>query len=50
MGRDHFDLERFPGRRRSSEAPDNAGVLTGASAAEALVLGWAPCSWKGRNL
>ncbi len=37
MGRDHFDLERFPGRRRSSEAPDNAGVLTGASAAKPLV-------------
>lgn len=44
MGRDHFDLERFPGRRRSSEAPDNAGVLTGASAANPLVprLGAAP--------
>ena len=37
MGRDHFDLERFPGRRRSSEAPDNAGVLTRASAAKPLV-------------
>ena len=23
MGRDRFDLERFPGRRRSSSAPDN---------------------------
>lgn len=44
MGRDHFDLERFPGRRRSSEAPDNAGVLTGASAAKPLVprLGKSP--------
>jgi len=37
MGRDQFDLERFPGRRRSSEAPDNAGVRTGASAAQPLV-------------
>ncbi|MCY4142994.1 MAG: hypothetical protein OXG08_04795 [Gammaproteobacteria bacterium] len=27
MGRDQFDLERFPGLRRSSEAPDNAGLL-----------------------
>ena len=44
MGREHFDLERFPGRRRSSEAPDNAGVLTGASAAKPLVprLGKSP--------
>ena len=31
MGRDHFDLERFPGRRRSSQTPDNRGVYTGAS-------------------
>ncbi|MDZ7827446.1 MAG: cytochrome c3 family protein [Gammaproteobacteria bacterium] len=31
MGRDAFDLERFPGRRRSAEAPDNRNVLTGAS-------------------
>ncbi len=27
MGRDQFDLERFPGLRRSSEAADNEGVL-----------------------
>lgn len=31
MGRDHFDLERFPGLRRSAAAPDNLNVLTGAS-------------------
>ncbi|WP_394131562.1 hypothetical protein [Shewanella maritima] len=31
MGRDDFDLERFPGRNRSAEAPDNLNVLTGAS-------------------
>jgi pyrrolidone-carboxylate peptidase len=31
MGRDAFDLERFPGRRRSATAPDNLGVRTGAS-------------------
>ena len=31
MGRDHFDLERFPGRRRSAEVPDNRRVATGAS-------------------
>jgi len=31
MGRDEFDLERFPGRNRSATAPDNANVQTGAS-------------------
>ncbi|MCH4292957.1 hypothetical protein MJ923_01400 [Shewanella sp. 3B26] len=31
MGRDDFDLERFPGRNRSAEAPDNLNVFTGAS-------------------
>ncbi|QYK00936.1 hypothetical protein [Shewanella psychrotolerans] len=31
MGRDNFDLERFPGRNRSATAPDNLNVLTGAS-------------------
>jgi pyrrolidone-carboxylate peptidase len=31
MGRDNFDIERFPGRNRSAEAPDNLNVLTGAS-------------------
>lgn len=37
MGRDEFDLERFPGRRRSAEAPDNRNVLTGASASDPRV-------------
>jgi hypothetical protein len=37
MGRDAFDLERFPGRRRSAEVPDNLNVLTGASAARPQV-------------
>ncbi|MEN3157679.1 hypothetical protein ABC502_04755 [Alkalimonas sp. NCh-2] len=32
MGREHFDLEHFPGRRRSAEAPDNLNVLTGGNA------------------
>ncbi|WP_115720452.1 pyroglutamyl-peptidase I [Gallaecimonas mangrovi] len=32
MGRSDFDLERFPGKRRSAEAPDNENVLTGATA------------------
>ncbi|WP_299797707.1 hypothetical protein [uncultured Shewanella sp.] len=31
MGRDDFDLERFPGRNRSAAAPDNLNILTGAS-------------------
>ena len=30
MGRDDFDLERFPGLRRSAKAPDNLNVYTGA--------------------
>lgn len=31
MGRKEFDLERFPGKRRSVTAPDNANVLSGGS-------------------
>lgn len=31
MGRDHFDLERFPGRRRSAAAADNQNVQGGGS-------------------
>ncbi|MBW8189911.1 hypothetical protein K0504_02590 [Neiella marina] len=31
MGRKDFDLERFPGKRRSAKAPDNLNVFTGAS-------------------
>jgi hypothetical protein len=30
MGREGFDLERFPGRRRSATSPDNLNVHTGA--------------------
>lgn len=37
MGREGFDLERFPGRRRSASAPDNQGVVTGASAAAPVI-------------
>lgn len=37
MGRSHFDLERFPGLRRSSQAPDNLNIYTGASAASPLI-------------
>ncbi|MCL1076950.1 hypothetical protein D5R81_03075 [Parashewanella spongiae] len=31
MGRSDFDLERFPGRNRSANAPDNLNVYTGAT-------------------
>jgi pyrrolidone-carboxylate peptidase len=37
MGRTEFDLERFPGRRRSAEAPDNLNVYTGANAKNPLI-------------
>lgn len=37
MGRDNFDLERFPALRRSSKAPDNLNVFTGADADNPLV-------------
>ena len=37
MGREDFDLERFPGRRRSAETPDNLSVRTGASNSNPLV-------------
>ncbi|MBY5922984.1 hypothetical protein [Ferrimonas balearica] len=36
MGREQFDLERFPGRNRSATAPDNRNVLTGANAQNPL--------------
>lgn len=32
MGRDAFDLERFPGRRRSVLTPDNCGLTGGGTA------------------
>lgn len=31
MGRENFDLERYPALRRSAKAPDNLNVYTGAS-------------------
>ena len=31
MGRDRFDLERFPGLRRSADTPDNRNVASGGS-------------------
>ena len=37
MGRENFDLERYPALRRSAKAPDNLNVLTGASQENPLV-------------
>lgn len=37
MGRDDFDLERFPSLRRSAKAPDNLNIYTGASASNPLI-------------
>ena len=31
MGRTNFDLERFPGKRRSANAPDNSNVFSGGT-------------------
>lgn len=36
MGRENFDLERFPGLRRSANAPDNLNVYTGANSESPL--------------
>ena len=36
MGRDQFDLERFPGRRRSAETPDNGDVFGGGTPARPI--------------
>ncbi len=37
MGRDTFDLERFPALRRSAQAPGNLNVFTGASKNKPLI-------------
>jgi pyrrolidone-carboxylate peptidase len=37
MGRENFDLEHYPGRRRSSEAPDNLNQYSGGSAKNPIV-------------
>ena len=37
MGRENFDLERYPALRRSANAPDNLNVLTGATKTNPLV-------------
>ena len=37
QGRTDFDLERFPGRRRSSAAPDNLNVFSGGSFEKPLI-------------
>jgi hypothetical protein len=37
MGRENFDLERYPALRRSANAPDNLNILTGATKSNPLV-------------
>ena len=37
MGRTEFDLERFPGRRRSASAPDNLTILAGGSETQPVI-------------
>jgi pyrrolidone-carboxylate peptidase len=37
MGRKNFDLERFPGKRRSVTAPDNLNVLSGGTKEKPIV-------------
>lgn len=37
MGRENFDLERFPALRRSAEAPGNLNIYTGANKTNPLV-------------
>lgn len=37
MGRENFDLERYPALRRSAKAPDNLNVFTGASKDQPLL-------------
>jgi pyrrolidone-carboxylate peptidase len=37
MGRNEFDLEHFPGRRRSASAPDNLNILAGGSPVQPVI-------------
>jgi len=37
MGRKEFDLERFPGKRRSVTAPDNLNILSGGSKTKPII-------------
>ncbi len=37
MGRSHFDLEHFPGLRRSAAVPDNLNIYSGASKAKPII-------------
>jgi len=37
MGRKEFDLERFPGKRRSVTAPDNLNILSGGSKTSPII-------------
>lgn len=37
MGRKDFDLERFPGKRRSASAPDNVNIYAGGSQEKPII-------------
>jgi pyrrolidone-carboxylate peptidase len=37
MGREAFDLERFPGRRRSAQSPDNENLYSGATESNPMI-------------
>lgn len=37
MGRENFDLERFPGKRRSASAPGNSNVYAGGSSEKPII-------------
>jgi pyrrolidone-carboxylate peptidase len=37
MGREEFDLERFPGKRRSVTAPDNANIIFGGTQTDPVI-------------
>ncbi len=47
MGRSDFDLEHFPGLRRSATAPDNVNVYTGANKNNPLIPSLLESSLKG---
>ena len=37
MGRENFDLERFPGKRRSVTAPDNLNIVAGGTETKPII-------------
>jgi pyrrolidone-carboxylate peptidase len=47
MGRENFDLERYPALRRSANAPDNLNILTGATKNKPLIPKFKAASLQG---